>query len=118
MSASEVAAVVASVAFAILVVGMLFALGAAIRTMNEMRRTVEELRRGTVPLLTDVHTAVRQATGTLDQVGTILERTDSISGTVDAASKLAFRAFGTPLIKVMALASGSAKAFHSLRSKG
>ena len=118
MSAGEVAAVVASVAAGILVVGLLFTLGAAIRTMAVMRRTVEDLRRETVPLLADVHTAVREATGRLDQVGPVLDRTGSISGTVDSATRLAFRAFSTPLIKVMALASGGAKAIRTLRNRG
>lgn len=117
MSAGEVAAVVASVAAGILVVGTLFTLGAAIRTMTVMRRTVEDLRSETVPLLADVHTAVREASGRLDQVGPILDRTGSISRTVDSATKLAYRAFSTPVIKVMALASGGAKAFRTLRNR-
>lgn len=118
MSAGEVAAIVAAVAFAILVVGLLFALGVAMRTMAELRRTLEDLRQQSVPLLTEAQTAVRQANGALGQVDTILERADSISGTVDSASKLACRAFATPLIKAMALASGGARAVRAFRDRG
>ncbi len=117
MSAGEVAAVVASVAAAILVVGLLFTLGAAIRTMNTVRHAVDDLRRETVPLLADVHSAVREATGRLDQVETVLDRADSISGTVDSGTKLAYRVLATPLIKLLALASGGARAFRTLRDR-
>ena len=117
MSAGEVAAVVASVAAGILVVGLLFTLGAAIRTMNVVRHAVEDLRRETIPLLADVHSAVREATGRLDQVETVLEHADSISGTVDSGTKLAYRVFATPVIKLLALANGSARAFRTLRER-
>ncbi len=117
MSAGEVAAVVASVAAAILVVGLLFTLGAAIRTMTAVRQAVDDLRRQTIPLLADVHSAVRDASGRLDQVETVLDRADSISGTVDSGTKLAYRVFATPLIKLLALASGSARAFRTLRER-
>ena len=117
MSAGEVAAVVASVAAGILVVGLLFTLGAAIRTMNTLRHAVEDLRRETIPLLADVHSAVREATGRLDQVETVLDRADSISGTVDSGTKLAYRVLATPLIKLLALASGSARVFRTLRER-
>ncbi len=117
MSAGEVAAVVASVAAGILVVGLLFALGAAIRMMNTVRHAVDDLRRETIPLLADVHSAVREATGRLDQVETVLDRAGSISGTVDSGTKLAYRVLATPLIKLLAFASGSARAFRTLRER-
>ena len=118
MSAGEGAAIVAAVAFAILVVGLLFTLGAAMQTMAELRRALEDLRRQSVPILTEAQTTVRSAKGALGQVDTILERADSISGTVDSASKLAYRAFATPLIKLMALASGGARAVRAFRDRG
>jgi ABC-type transporter Mla subunit MlaD len=118
MSAGEVAAVVASVAVGIGVVGLLLTLGAVIRTLTVMRRAVEDFRRQAVPLLADVHTAVRQANSELGKVDGILDRADSISGTVDSASRLAYRAFSAPVVKGMAFASGTAKAFRALRKRG
>ena len=58
--------------------------------------TVDDVRRTAVPLISDIHTAVRQANGDLVQVEAILERTESIKGTVDSASQLALAAFATP----------------------
>ena len=117
MSAGETAAVVAAVALAIGVVGLLLAMGALIRTLTEVRHAVEDFRRKAVPLLTDVHTTVRQASAELGKVDTILDRADDISGTVDSATRLASRAFTTPLVKAMAFTTGSARAFRALRKK-
>ncbi len=118
MTAGEVAAVVAAVSLAILVVGLLLSLGALLRTMREMRRAIEDFRNSAVPLLADTHNAVRQANAELGKVDAILDRADSIAGTVDAASRLSYRAFSTPLIKVMAFATGSARGVKALRRMG
>ena len=108
---------IAAVALAIGVVGVLLALGALIRTLTEVRGAVEDFRRGAVPLLADLHTAVRQATAELGKVDSILDRADNISGTVDSATRLASRAFAAPLVKAMAFGTGSARAFRALRKK-
>ncbi len=124
MSAGEVAGVVAAVALAIGVVGLLLTMGALMRTLTAMRSAVEDFRRTTIPLLVDVHAAVRQTSAELGKVDTLLDRADSISGRVDTisgrvdtATDLAHRAFTAPLIKAMAFATGSAKAFRTLRKK-
>lgn len=106
MTPAEFAATVASMAFAMLVVGLLFLVGAAIRTLASIRGAVDDVRRTAVPLITDVHHAVRQAKGDLVQVEAILERTESIKGTVDSASQLALATFATPLIKLAAISAG------------
>jgi uncharacterized protein YoxC len=118
VSPGEVAAVVASVSLAVLVVGVLLSMGAMLRTMAEVRRAVADFRHSAVPLLTDLHVAVRQANSELGKVDTILDRADSIAGTVDSASRLSYRAVSTPLIKTMAFATGSARALRALRKKG
>ena len=106
MTPGEFAATVFSVAFAMLVVGLLFLVGSAIRTLASIRGAVDDVRRTAVPLITDVHHAVRQAKGDLVQVEAILERTESIKGTVDSASRLALSAFATPVIKLAAISAG------------
>ncbi len=114
MSAGEFAATVFSVAFAMLVVGVLFLVSSAIRTLGTVRGAVDDVRRTAVPLITDVHAAVRQANGDLVQVEAILERTESISGTVDSASRLAYAMFVTPTVKLSALAAGVSRAVRRL----
>lgn len=117
MNAGEVAAVIASVALAILVVGVLFGVGSLIRTLGAVRVAVDDLRRVAVPLLTDVHTAVRQANGDLARVDGLLETAESITGTVDSASRLAYAAFSNPLLKVVAFATGTTRAVRRLRRR-
>ena len=114
MTPGELAATVASVAFAMLVVGLLFLVGSAIRTLGSLRGAVDDVRRTAVPLITDVHAAVRQANGDLLHVEAILERTESISGTVDSASRLAFATFAIPLVKLAALATGVSRGTRRL----
>lgn len=106
MTPGEFAATVFSVAFAMLVVGLLFLVGSAIRTLASIRGAVDDVRTTAVPLISDVHKAVRQANGDLVRVEAILERTESIKGTVDSASRLALSAFATPVVKLAAISAG------------
>ena len=117
MTPGEFAATVVSVAAAMLVVGFLFAVGALIRTLATVRVAVDDLRRTAVPLLTDVHSAVRQANGDPVKVESLLETAESVTGTVDSASRLAYAVVSNPLIKVLAFASGSSRALRRLRAR-
>lgn len=117
MTAGEIAAVAVSVAVGIAVVGLLFALGAAIRTLGAMRAAVDDVRRVSIPLLTDLHSAVRKADADLGRMETVLARAETISGTVDSASRLAYTAFSNPVVKMMALGSGIGRGFRRLRRK-
>jgi uncharacterized protein YoxC len=117
VSPTELAAIVASMALAMLVVGLLLLIGSAIRTLSSVRGAVDDVRRTAVPLISDIHTAVRQANGDLVKVESILQRTESIKGTVDSASQLAVAAFATPLIKVAAITTGLNRAARRLSGK-
>ena len=61
--------------------------------------------------------AVDLVPGDLVQVEAILERTESIKGTVDSASKLALAAFATPVIKLAAITTGLNRAARRLAGK-
>ncbi len=117
MTPGELAATVASIAFAMLVVGLLLLIGSAIRTLSSVRGAVDDVRHTAVPLIADIHLAVRQAKGDLVQVEHILERTESIKGTVDTASRLAVAAFATPVIKIAAISTGMSRAARRLSGK-
>lgn len=117
MSAGEVAAIVAAVAAVFLSLGLLFALSSLTRTLRTVRGAVEELRREAVPLLGDLRNTVEQANAELARVDGVLERAESIGTTVDSASRLAYLAFGNPVIKAMALAAGTGRAARRLRRR-
>ena len=117
MSAGEVAAVIAAAAAVFLAVGVLFALSSLTRTLRTVRVSVEELRRETMPLLVDMRATVDRANAELQRVDGVLERAESIGTTVDSASRLAYLAFGNPVIKAMALAAGTTRAARRFRRR-
>lgn len=118
MSAGEVAAIVASIAVAVLVLGLLVALVSLVGTLRALRETADELRRTAVPLVADLRTTVSQANAELGRVDGLLVTAESIGTTVDSASRLAYLAFSNPVVKVMALAAGTARASRRFRGRG
>lgn len=117
MTAGEVAAIVAAVASALLVVGLLFAVASFTATLRTVRMTVEELRREALPLMTDMRTALEQANAELGRVDTLLGTAESVGTTVDAASRLAYTVFANPVIKAVAFGAGATRAARRLRRR-
>jgi uncharacterized protein YoxC len=115
VTAGEVAAVIASVAIAILAVGMLFALASLSRTLRELRMSVEQFRSEAVPLVGQLRGTVTQANAELERVDTLLGTAESIGATVDSASRLAYLFMANPIVKMLAFGAGSTRALRRLR---
>ena len=115
MSAIDVAAVVAIV----LCLAMAAAFALMVRRMVHAVRAVdalaESLRVETVPLVSDLRATVRQAGDDLDRVEAVLGKAETIATTVDAASRLTYRALRPPLVKTMAFMTGAGRATRRLR---
>lgn len=109
------AALIAAIASAVLALGILGALVSLTRTMRAVRETVEELRLEALPLVRDARQAVGAASAEVARVDTLLGSAESISATVDSASRLAYLAFSNPVIKAMALGAGTTRAARRLR---
>src|ERR1700716_2684422 len=92
MSAIDVAAVVAIM----LCLGAAAAFVVTVRRMLQVVRQLdvltESLRVETVPLVSDLRATVRQAGDDLDRVEAVLGKAETIATTVDAASRLTYRA--------------------------
>jgi hypothetical protein len=116
MSAGDVAAIVISVSIGIAVVGLLFTMGAAIRACAVFRRSVEDLTSQTLPLIADMHAGIKQANADLMKLDTVLETAESISSTVDSASRMAYGAMANPLVKAMSTSAGVLRAFRGFRA--
>jgi uncharacterized protein YoxC len=114
MSAGEIAVLVASVACAVAVVGLLIALRSLRREVRALGRLADQLTRQTVPLVADAHRVVDQAATEMERVGAVLDSTESVHATVDSASKLAYRAFANPVVKVLAVRAGAASGIRRL----
>ncbi len=115
MDAGEVAAVIVAIVSVVAVVLLALAIASLTRTMRAMREAVDELRSQAVPAVTEMRDTVRQANAELERVDSLLGTAEQIGATVDSASHLAYLAFSNPVIKVMALGAGTAKAAKALR---
>ena len=109
MSATELAAVVVTIASVVAAVVLVFGLIAVHRALQDLRSAVEELGD-----------TVRSANVEIERLGGVLGTAESIGGTVDSASRLAYLAMSNPVIKVMAVATGTGRAarrFRRIRSQ-
>jgi hypothetical protein len=116
MSAGGIAVLVASIACVGAVIGLLVALRSLRREVGRLGAVSDELRRQTVPLVADAHRVVDQAATEMERVGAVLDSTESVHATVDSASRLAYRAFANPVVKVLAVRAGAATGLRRLAS--
>ena len=116
MSATDWAAVAVAVTSAVLVVGLLLALASITKTLRTLRVTVEDFRREAVPLVSDLRGTVSTANSELERVDGLLTSAESISTTVDSASRLLYLTFSNPLIKALAFGAGTRRVAKRLRS--
>jgi uncharacterized protein YlxW (UPF0749 family) len=115
MSAADVVVLVAAVVACVAAVVTLTAAVVLVGQVRRFERGVEALRAEAVPLVSEARQAVDQASGEMARVEAVLEGTESVTATVDSASRLAQRAFANPVVKVLALRAGTASALRRLR---
>ena len=115
MSAIDVAAVVAIVLCLGATVGFVMTVRRMLRVVRQLDVVVESLRVETVPLVSDLRATVRQAGDDLDRVEAVLGKAETIATTVDAASRLTYRALRPPLVKTMSFMTGAGRATRRLR---
>lgn len=115
MSAEELAALIVAIASVVAVVLLAVALVSITKTLKAVRETVDVLRTETVPVVVELSDTLRNANDEIERLGGVLGKAESIGGTVDAASRLAYLAFSNPVIKTMALASGTGRATRIFR---
>jgi uncharacterized protein (UPF0548 family) len=114
MSAGEIAVLVASIACVGAVIVLLVAIAGLRRETRTLAKISEQLRRQTVPLVADAQRVVDQAATEMERVGAVLDSTESVHATVDTASRLAYRAFANPVVKVLAVRAGAATGIRRL----
>jgi len=107
-------AAVSTVVLAILV-------GAALslrRSAKELQALADELAEHASLVLGDAEDTIARARGELQRVDDLVGSAEAITETVGSASRLAHAALATPLIKVMAIGAGTARAGKRLRKVG
>lgn len=106
-------AAVLSVGCALVLLVVVTMLRAEVRSLTAIS---EELQRQTVPLVADAQRVVDQAATEMERVGAVLESTESVHATVDSASRLAYRTFANPVVKLLAVRAGAGAGLKRLAS--
>jgi hypothetical protein len=117
VDASDSAAVIVACASVLALAVMVWAIVALTKTLRLLQQSVDEMRRETLPMVAEMRMAVGQANAELERVDILLGTAESISSTVDSASRLAYLAFSNPVIKAIAFASGTAGATRRMRRR-
>lgn len=115
MSAGDLAVAVVTGCSIVAVVAVLFALQRVLATLRAVRSSLDELADRALPAVDDLSQAVHDVNVELDRVHRLVGSAESISATVDATSKLAYRALSAPVIKTVAVTSGASRAARRLR---
>jgi hypothetical protein len=115
MRTGDVLAIVAAVVAAILSGALVVALLSVTAALRSLREAADLLREETLPLVAELHRAVADTVEEVERVDRIITAAEGIGDRVDGASRLAYRAFGSPVVKAMAFGAGVSQATRRLR---
>jgi uncharacterized protein YoxC len=117
VSAGDLALVVATVLCALGFTALVVALVFVLRSLSDLRNAVDKLTAETEPLLAEMRRSLDEARGDLDRFNKVLGSAEAISSSVEGASRVARVAFSTPVIKTVAIASGTTRAARRFRRR-
>ena len=117
LSASDLAVVIVTGCSIVAVVALLFVLQRVVVTLRAVRDSLDQITNEAVPLVDELARSVTDANTELERVNRLVGSAESISATVDATSKLAYRALSAPVIKTVAMTSGASRAAKRLRKE-
>ena len=117
MSAGDLAAVILSVVMVAVVAAMAVAVTSLLRSLRELRATLDRLQADTVPLMGQLRDTVSAAGAEVERVDGLLDSAEAISARVDGASRLGYLAFRAPVIRVMAFGRGVGRGWRRLAGR-
>lgn len=117
MDVTEWVAIALTVVAAVLAVVLLVVLRSLLRTLRSLADVVEDLNREAMPIVTELRGDAEKASAELDRVGDLVEAAESVTRTVEGASRLAYMTFSNPVVKVLAFGSGVGRAGRRLRRR-
>jgi hypothetical protein len=85
------------------------------RAATDLRRAAADFRSDAEPALAELRAAVQAADFELDRVDAIVSGAERVGGRVDAASDLAYRTFTNPVVKALAVGTGTKRAVQRLK---
>lgn len=114
----DIAGLIAAIAFVLLVGALALPLVKLGRVLDETRVSVRELTEHTVPILDEATTTVSQANTQLERVDAITSSAATVTQNVSALTSLFAATVGGPMIKVAAFSYGVRRAISSLTGRG
>jgi ABC-type transporter Mla subunit MlaD len=117
VTAGDLAVVVAAGLCALGFAALVVVLWRVLQAVRELRDELTWLREDTQPLLDELQASVEDARDDLDRFDRLLGSAESISSHVNSASRVTRMALSAPVIKTVALASGTSRAASRLRRK-
>jgi uncharacterized protein YoxC len=117
VTAGDLAIVLAAVLCALGFAALVVVLGRVLQAIRELREELARLRRDTQPLLEELQASVDEARDDLERFDRLLGSAESISSRVNGATRVTRLALSAPVIKTVALASGTSRAASRLRRK-
>jgi hypothetical protein len=116
MSAGDWLAATGTVMLAVMLGGLLFALGSVVVTLRELRATVGALQQQSIALADEMRIALRDAENEVDRVGALLTAAETVGDRIDTASRIVSKTVTNPVVKVLALGSGTKRAVRRMRA--
>lgn len=104
-----------TVAATLVVATLVVAAVSVVRSARALRHASDDLAGRTAQLIEEVGATVTRAGAELERVEDLVGSAEAITERVGAASRLAYVALSNPLIKVLALGRGTARASRRLR---
>lgn len=114
---SSSVAVAVSVVATLVLVGLVVALVSVIRAARTLQRVATELGEESHRLLTELGGTLQDAHVELDRVDDLVEEAEGLHETLTAASHAAYLTVASPLIKLLALRRGTARAAEHWQSR-
>jgi hypothetical protein len=118
MSGSEWGAIIGAQVCLVLLVVLVVMIVRLDRTTRELRTAASEFRRESAMALRELREALREANYELDRVDALVSGAERVTERVDAASALADRVITSPVVKAMAVGTGTRRAVQKLRGNG
>jgi uncharacterized protein YoxC len=116
VSAGQIAALIAAIAFVVLVVLLAIPLLKLGRTLDEATVAIRKAHEGSAPLLDDAQITLRQVNTQLDRVDGITSSARTVSSNVSVLTSLFTATLGGPLVRAAAFSYGLNKAIKARRA--
>jgi hypothetical protein len=105
-----------AVLLAVLLGGLLFALISLVATVRQLRATVERLQDETLDITARMQDALVDAEHEVDRVDALLTAAEGVGGRMDGASRLVTKTVTNPVVKALAIGSGTREAVRRIRT--